>query len=129
MFLVHHPGSNREMERELNYEFVIFRAPACFALLNLHWYSDVQVLGLLCTVDLFPVAVEPPSPEHVTPDIPYKAPSAQPPFSSASSSPSSSSTHSPTDQYHHYSSPNYRFVSDVEIPPTSRSSGSKTPAT
>ncbi|KAF8810302.1 hypothetical protein BYT27DRAFT_7186768 [Phlegmacium glaucopus] len=113
MFLVHHPGSNRETERELNYD-------------------DVQVLGLLCTVDLFPVAVEPPSPGNLTPDISYKGtlpppPPAQPSsISPASPSSSSSTTHSPT-QYHqsHGSPPSYRFVSDAESPSTSKSSGSK----
>jgi hypothetical protein len=34
MFHVHHPDSDQEMERELEYESVIPRAP-CFALLNL----------------------------------------------------------------------------------------------
>ena len=78
------------------------------------------------------MAVEPPSPEHVTSDMAYKAPlssSAQPSFSSASPTSSSSSTHSPTIQQHHYHQPlssspsGYRFVSDTKIP-----SGSKTPA-
>jgi hypothetical protein len=86
-------------------------------------------------VDLFPVAVEPPSPEHVNSDIPHKgplAPSAQSSFSSTSHS-SSSPTHSPTIQQHHYqqaqSSPQgYRFVSDTKIPSTSRSSGFNEPA-
>lgn len=80
-------------------------------------------------MDLFPVAVEPPSPEHVTSEIPHKgplAPSAQPSFSSAS--PSSSSSNSPTIQQHHYGSPpSYRFVSDTKIPSTS-TSGSETSA-
>ena len=93
----------------------------------------MQVLGLLCTVDLFPVAVEPPSPGHVTSDIPYsKGPlhsSTQSSFSSESPSSSSSPTHSPSIQQHHYHQPpSYRFVSDAKIPSTSRSSGSKTPA-
>jgi len=97
-------------------------------------YDDVQVLGLLCTVDLFPVAVEPPSPGRVTPDIHHKdplPPPAPPPFPSGSPSPSPSSTHSPTtNQQHqyHYSPPGYRFVSDTETS-TSRSSASKAPAT
>ena len=34
MFYVQHPGSDREIERELDYESVFLRAP-CFALLNL----------------------------------------------------------------------------------------------
>lgn len=114
MFHVHHPGSNREMEKELNYD-------------------DVQVLGLLCTVDLFPVAVEPLSPGCATPDIHHKdsLPPAQQPFPSTSPSPSSSSAHSPTNQQHQYqySPPGYRFVSDTDISSTSRSSGSKAPAT
>jgi len=85
-------------------------------------------------VDLFPVAVEPPSPGHVTSDIPHKDPldpSAQSSFSSASPS-SSSSSQSPTIQQHHYHQPHsspsgYRFVSDTKVPSTS-TSGSKTPA-
>ena len=83
-------------------------------------------------MDLFPVAVEPPSPGHVTPYEGPSATSAQSSFSSTSPSSSSSSAHSPTIQQHHYqshSSPtDYRFVSDTKIPSTSRSSGSKTPA-
>ena len=83
------------------------------------------------------MAVEPPSPGHITPDSPNKGPldsSAQPSFSSTSPSPSSSSTHTPTTRQHqydqaHYSPPSYRFVSDTEVPPTSRSSRSKAPAT
>jgi len=79
------------------------------------------------------VAVEPPSPGHHSPDISYKAPPAQPSsISSASPSSSPSCAHSPTQHHRHhqpqYSPPSYRFVSDTEIPPTSRSSGSKTSA-
>ena len=74
------------------------------------------------------MAVEPPSLEHVTSDIPHKdplVPSAQSSFSSASPS-SSSSSNSPTIQQHHYqqphgSPPSYRFVSDTKIPSTSGS--------
>ena len=68
------------------------------------------------------MAVEPPSPEHVTSDIPHKGPS-----SASQSSSSSSPTHSPThhhyQQAHHSSTHGYRFVSDTKIPSTSRSSG------
>ena len=82
------------------------------------------------------MAVEPPSPGHVTSDVPYKGPlvpSSQPSFSSTSPSSSSSPTHSPTNQqrYHqpHTSPPGYRFVSDTnKIPSTSESSGPKAPA-
>ena len=73
------------------------------------------------------MAVELPSPEHVTSDIPYKgplAPSAPSSFSSASPASSSSPIHSPTIQQHHYHPQGYRFVSDTKIPSTSRSSGS-----
>ena len=87
-------------------------------------------------MDLFPVAVDPPSPGHVTSDVPYKGPlvpSAQSSFSPTSPS-SSSPTRSPTNQqrpYHqpHTSPPDYRFVSDSDkIPSTPESSGSKAPA-
>ena len=81
-------------------------------------------------MDLFPVAVEPPPPEHVAPYEGTLASSAQPTFSSTSPSSSSSSTHSPTIQQHyhqpHSSPPDYRFVSDTKTPSASSSSGSKT---
>ena len=86
------------------------------------------------------MAVEPPTPEHATSDIPYNKdplapsdPSVQSSFSSASPASSSSPTHSPTIQQHHYHQPHsspssYRFVTDTKTPSTSSSSGSKAPA-
>jgi hypothetical protein len=80
------------------------------------------------------VALEPPSPEHVTPEISFEsplAPSVQSPFSPASASSSSSPTQSPTIQQHHYHQPHcspsgYRFVANDKSP--SSTSESKTPA-
>ena len=85
-------------------------------------------------MDLFPVAVEPPSPGHVTSDDPYKEiPAAPPqPFFSSASPTSSSSTLSPGHQNEQhqpqYSPQGYRFVSDAQLPSPSRSSGSRGPA-
>ncbi|PPQ92200.1 hypothetical protein CVT25_008974 [Psilocybe cyanescens] len=84
MFEVHNAGTDKEEEEEMEYELSRVRTVA-----------DVQVLGLLCTVDLFPV----PGPDSLavqaTPDRGGKAtsaPATQTRFVSSSPSPSSSSS-------------------------------------
>ncbi|KAH9474682.1 putative velvet family sexual development regulator [Psilocybe cubensis] len=94
MFEVHNAGTDREQEEEMEYD-------------------DVQVLGLLCTVDLFPVPGPDSLAEHTSPRHSGKtssAPATHSRFVSSSPSPSSPSgspygqqsqqthgyTHSPT---------------------------------
>ncbi|KDR77171.1 hypothetical protein GALMADRAFT_45871, partial [Galerina marginata CBS 339.88] len=97
MFEVHNPGTDIQVEKEMEYD-------------------DVQVLGLLCTVDLFPV----PGPESIAIQAGHDRPSAtsapatQTTFFS-SPSPSSSSSASSISQYNPQSS---RYRSEIPTAPS-----------
>ncbi|KAF8964749.1 velvet factor-domain-containing protein [Flammula alnicola] len=88
MFEVHNAGTDREVENEMTYD-------------------DVQVLGLLCTVDLFPVPGPDSSPVQPSRTKAASAPPTQTSFFSSPSPSSSSSAYSPqTVHYHHQQQPN-----------------------
>ncbi|KAF8909637.1 velvet factor-domain-containing protein [Gymnopilus junonius] len=100
MFEIHNPGSEAEVEKEMEYD-------------------DVQVLGLLCTVDLFPVP-EPGSVTRTNHDLSPTASSA-PPTQTAfypSPSPSSPLIQSPGSAhgYRHYKLPFSSTASGSRIP-------------
>ena len=112
LFYIYNPGTNRETEKEVeNYESVPAPLAPALKILTIYVFSDLQNLGLLCNVDLFPA----PPPDDADKSIRDEK-IQQPESSSTNQIPYASTSTCSPDSQQHYSHSDSNLYADQSTP-------------